>query len=60
MLISVEWTLISDQLVRLKEIPVNEIQEPPIIFSRGDKKLVVKDNPKSVKNQLEILTNGKN
>ncbi|XP_022336971.2 DNA-directed RNA polymerase, mitochondrial-like [Crassostrea virginica] len=47
-----------DQLVRLKEIPVNEIQEPPIIFSRGDKKLVVKDNPKSVKNQLEILTNG--
>lgn len=47
-----------DQLVRLAEIPVNEIKEPPIIFSRGEKKVISRDSKSSAATQLEILSAG--
>lgn len=47
-----------DQLVRVAEIPVNEIKEPPIIFSRGEKKVISRDSKSSAATQLEILSAG--
>lgn len=59
-IIDFEIILIVDQLVRLAEIPVNEIKEPPIIFSRGEKKVISRDSKSSAATQLEILSAGKN
>lgn len=58
--IDFEIIFIVDQLVRVSEIPVNEIKEPPIIFSRGEKKVISRDSKSSAATQLEILSAGKN
>lgn len=58
--IDFEIIFIVDQLVRVAEIPVNEIKEPPIIFSRGEKKVISRDSKSSAATQLEILSAGKN